>query len=202
MDWRILRSCSILLLLCTTAVFSEEGEDTMTPTEKKEILTKLSRGRLTPEAETLIGGRMIDEKTHTFPVQLSEKEWESRLEPFQFSVLRKKATERAFTGDLNNNKKKGTYYSTATGQPLFHSDTKFESGTGWPSFYAPIDPDAVRYVVDRGLFSLRLEVVDSRSGSHLGHVFFDGPSPTGLRYCMNSVSMSFASEGEAGPEQL
>lgn len=135
----------------------------------------------------------------TFPVSLSEEEWRNRLGDFEYHVLREKGTERAFTGPLYNNKQKGTYYSAATGQPLFTSETKFESGTGWPSFTEPIAPDAVRYRVDRTYGMVRVEVVDSLSGSHLGHVFPDGPEPTGLRYCLNSASLLFVPDGQEPP---
>jgi methionine-R-sulfoxide reductase len=129
-------------------------------------------------------------------MQLSDEEWQQRLSPEQYNVLREKGTERAFTGKYWDNKQKGTYYSAASGQPLFSSETKYESGTGWPSFYQPIDPDAVTYIRDGKFGWDRVEVVDSKSGSHLGHVFNDGPEPTGLRYCLNSVSLIFVPEGE------
>lgn len=137
-----------------------------------------------------------------FPVSLSQDAWRERLEPAQFHILREQGTERAFTGELNGNKRTGVYYSAATGQPLFHSDDKFESGTGWPSFTKPIAPDAVAYRVDKSLFSRRIEVMDSLSGSHLGHVFPDGPKPTGQRYCMNSAAFVFVPEGETPPPML
>ncbi|MFA7567469.1 MAG: peptide-methionine (R)-S-oxide reductase MsrB, partial [Alkalispirochaeta sp.] len=97
------------------------------------------------------------------------------------------------------NKEAGTYYSAATGEPLFSSEAKFDSGTGWPSFFQPLKPDAVRYHVDKSYGMVRVEVVDSLSGSHLGHVFTDGPEPTGLRYCLNSASLVFVPEGEEPP---
>ena len=120
----------------------------------------------------------------------------------QYRVLREEGTERAFTGPLNDNKRAGTYYSAATGQPLFRSEDKYDSGTGWPSFTKPIAPDAVAYVWDGGLFYRRIEVVDSLSGSHLGHVFEDGPAPTGQRYCMTSAALIFVPDGEEPPELL
>lgn len=129
-------------------------------------------------------------------MQMDEKAWKERLSPEQYNVLREKGTERAFTGKYWDNKQKGTYYSAASGQPLFRSETKYESGTGWPSFYAPIDEDAVLYIRDGKYGWDRIEVVDSKSGSHLGHVFNDGPNPTGLRYCLNSVSLIFVPDGE------
>ncbi|MEX2442065.1 MAG: peptide-methionine (R)-S-oxide reductase MsrB [Alkalispirochaeta sp.] len=135
----------------------------------------------------------------SFAVQLSEEEWRARLTDFRFFVLREHGTERAFSGDLLEIEESGTYYSAATGEPLFHSSTKFKSGTGWPSFTEPIEPDAVRYRLDTSYGMVRVEVVDSMSGSHLGHVFPDGPDPTGLRYCMNSAAMVFVPDGQNPP---
>lgn len=132
-------------------------------------------------------------------MQLSEKEWKEKLTPAQYHILREKGTERAGTGRYDHFYDKGTYYSAASLQPLFSSETKFNSGTGWPSFYAPINPDAVRIVEDRSLGMVRLEVVDSKSGSHLGHVFDDGPAPTGKRYCMNSEALIFVPAGGKPP---
>ena len=134
-----------------------------------------------------------------FPVELSEEEWRGRLDDFRYHVLREQGTERAFSGELYDNKVEGTYYSAATGQPLFHSSTKYESGTGWPSFFQPIDESAVLYRVDTAYGMVRIEVIDSLSGSHLGHVFPDGPDPTGLRYCLNSASLIFVPEGGDAP---
>ena len=134
-----------------------------------------------------------------YPVQLSDREWRRLLDDEQYSVLREDGTERPFANALNDNKVRGIYYSAATGQPLFHSDDKYDSGTGWPSFTKPISPDAVAYMWDNGLFSRRIEVIDSLSGSHLGHVFNDGPAPTRQRYCMNSAAMIFVPEGGEPP---
>ena len=134
-----------------------------------------------------------------YPIDLPENEWRNRLTDTQFRILRKKGTERPFTGEYDKFYEKGTYYSAATGQPLFSSEAKFDSGTGWPSFYEPISPDAVVLKEDNTLFMRRVEVVDSSSGSHLGHVFEDGPEPTGLRFCMNSASLLFVPEGEEPP---
>jgi peptide-methionine (R)-S-oxide reductase len=121
----------------------------------------------------------------------SDDEWKKVLTPEQYHVLRKKCTERPFTGKLYHNKKNGVYACAACGQELFSSDSKFESGTGWPSFWDVISSDQVRLQEDNSNFMHRTEIVCSRCGGHLGHVFDDGPKPTGKRYCINSVSLDF-----------
>jgi methionine-R-sulfoxide reductase len=135
-----------------------------------------------------------------YPIQKTDVAWKQQLNDEEFYILRKQGTERAFTGKYWNNKKKGTYYSVATGQPLFRSEHKYTSGTGWPSFYKPINENAVKTITDKSHGMVRTEVVDSGSGSHLGHVFTDGPEPTGLRYCINSASMIFVEDGKELPK--
>ena len=124
-------------------------------------------------------------------LDLPETEWKSRLTPEQFHVTREHGTERAFTSPLNMEKRDGIYHCVACGTALFSADTKYDSGSGWPSFYAPISEDAVGMSVDRKLFMTRTEVHCANCNAHLGHVFEDGPQPTGLRYCMNGVALSF-----------
>jgi peptide-methionine (R)-S-oxide reductase len=125
---------------------------------------------------------------------LDEAAWRARLSAEEFRVLRKHGTERAGTSPLNAEKRAGAFACAGCGQPLFASDTKFESGTGWPSFFAPLE-GAVGTTRDRSLFMTRTEVHCARCGGHLGHVFPDGPAPTGQRYCMNGVAMRFEPNG-------
>ncbi|MEW6643594.1 MAG: peptide-methionine (R)-S-oxide reductase MsrB [Pseudomonadota bacterium] len=134
--------------------------------------------------------RATDKATETFEVTKTPEEWRRQLTPAQYGILREHGTERPYSSPLNKEHRKGTFACAGCDLPLFASDTKFDSGTGWPSFYQPL-PDAVGTTEDRSYMMLRTEVHCRRCGGHLGHVFDDGPKPTGLRYCMNGLSLTF-----------
>lgn len=129
--------------------------------------------------------------TNNYEVSKSESEWKKELTPEQYHVLREKGTEYAFTGKYNDFKEKGVFVCAGCNNELFDSGTKYNSGSGWPSFYKPIDNSSINEVVDNSDGMQRIEVVCAKCGGHLGHVFEDGPKPTGLRYCVNSISMEF-----------
>jgi peptide-methionine (R)-S-oxide reductase len=146
-----------------------------------------------PMMKRLFGGggaAEVEAPAKVFPVTFTDAEWRARLTPEQYGVLRQHGTERPGTCALNYEKRAGAFSCAGCGQKLFVSGTKFESGTGWPSFADPL-PGSVETTADRSLFMERTEVHCSRCGGHLGHVFEDGPPPTGLRYCMNGVAMTF-----------
>jgi len=129
-----------------------------------------------------------------YKIHKTDEEWKKQLTQQQFDVARKRGTEPAFTGEYWNTHDKGTYYCVCCGVPLFVSETKFDSGTGWPSFSAPVDQNNIEEQSDRSMGMLRVEVKCGNCDAHLGHVFEDGPQPIGLRYCMNSASLKFTKE--------
>jgi len=124
-------------------------------------------------------------------IEKTEQEWREQLSPEQYEVARRGGTERAFSGEYWDNHDPGMYQCVCCGEPLFDAQTKFESGSGWPSFFKPVDPDNVELLADRSHGMTRTEVKCAKCGAHLGHVFLDGPRPTGQRYCMNSASLKF-----------
>jgi len=132
-----------------------------------------------------------NQSKHTYKIQKTEAEWKAELSPEEFNVLREAGTERAFTGRFNDFKKEGVFVCAACKAPLFSSESKFDSGTGWPSFYAPINEENIVEITDKTYGMVRTEIVCATCGGHQGHVFPDGPKPTGLRYCINSVSLAF-----------
>ena len=151
------------------------------------LVFSLSCDRLVSQASQ----NRISKTKKEYTYMLTNKQWQEKLTPEEYSILRQNGTERAFTGSLLNNKKNGVYICKGCDQELFHSTTKFESGTGWPSFYKPIKKNNIEERQDSSFGMVRTEIVCSQCGGHLGHLFPDGPKPTGLRYCINSLSLSF-----------
>ena len=162
--------------------------------------TLLGTAGCTVVAAMLLGFKSNGEaKAGKFPLMLSEAEWRRRLEPTAFQVLREEGTERAFTSPLLDEHRPGIFMCKGCALPLFSSKTKFDSGTGWPSFWQPVAPENVETEEDNSFLMRRTEAMCSKCGAHLGHVFDDGPKPTGLRYCMNGLSLKFIPGAAGGP---
>jgi peptide-methionine (R)-S-oxide reductase len=177
-----------LLIIPLVAIAAGAG-DKPAPAPKPAEATATEKAPSTPKAS--VAPQAAQAPGTPEKLVKTDAEWRKQLTPEQFHVLREAGTERAFTGKLWNNHEAGTYRCAACGQPLFSSDTKFESGTGWPSFWQPLAPSSVELHEDNSWLMSRTEVVCSRCGGHLGHVFPDGPEPTGQRYCMNSAALTF-----------
>ena len=182
----VLAAAATLLFACGCT--GRQGTETRT---KGETMTRDA------EQKTDKSGRNASTKDAGFEVQKSEEQWRQELTEDEYEILRQKGTEPRYTGTYVGFKKEGTYLCAGCGNPVFSSEAKYDSGTGWPSFYRAVE-DGTRTRPDKGWIMTRTEVICARCGGHLGHVFDDGPNPTGLRYCINSVALDFSPAGEDG----